>query len=285
MSFLIKNFFGFFRASRVPNLFVMAFVQALSAKFILSISINEIISKDFFALVLSTVMVAAAGYIINDYYDQKIDMINRPQKVIVGISLGRRFAIILHIILSILAVIIGWFLSPSIAVIHITSTFLLWYYSNSLRRLPLIGNLVIASLSGLILLIVGIFFEQTDSVIIVYAFFAFFISIIREMVKDIEDVKGEAAFGCKTIPVLWGIRVAKMVILVTSFIGVLLLGYFLIQMATSSVRFYFLGLTPVFIWFLYLLLKSDTQRHYRSLHTACNWIIFFGMISIFFLND
>ncbi len=229
-------------------------------------------------------MIAGAGYIINDYYDQKIDMINRPNKVVVGITLKRRMALIFHFFMNSFAIIIGVYIDPVIGLIHILSSFSLWYYSNSLRRLPFVGNLTIAALSGMVFLVVGIFFRQSESIVMVYALFAFIITLIREIIKDIEDVKGESAFGCSTIPVVWGIRGAKLIILIIGIVGSAFLGYFLLEMANFFIRLFFLGMMPLLIWFLIVLIRSDTQRQYYRLHIASNWIILLGMVSIVFIN-
>ncbi len=280
MDSLSRNIKGFLQATRIPNLLVMAAIQILSALFILNKEWSEILSIPFLILIMTTLMIAAAGYIINDYHDQKIDMINRPDKVVVGVTLKRRLALVSHALLSIAAIYLGFRIDPVIGLIHLFSSFSLWYYSNTLRRLPFIGNLVIATLSGLIILVVGIFYRETHTLIMIYSFFAFLISLIREIIKDIEDVKGEAAFGCSTIPVIWGIRGAKIVILLISISGSIYLGYFLLALANTNIRLFFLCITPLFIWFIWLLFKSDTKKQYRTLRYASNWIILLGMLSI-----
>lgn len=283
MPSLRRSFIGFLKVSRIPNLVVIACIQIITAHYILEKQVIDIIELPFIALVISTLMIAAAGYIINDYHDQKIDMINRPERVIVGISLKRRIALASHSILNLAAIYIGYLIDPLIFLIHIFSAFFLWYYSNALRRLPFVGNLTIASLTGLVILIVGIFYRASEPLLTVYAFFAFLISLIREIIKDIEDVKGEAAFGCSTIPVVWGIRGAKVVILLISIAGSAYLAYYLLSMANQFVRVFFVSLLPLFAWFIWVLLKADTQKQYSKLHTASNWIILLGIISILFI--
>ncbi len=212
---------GFLQASRIPNLFIIGSTQYLTLIF-LTYSFPRkkeiILSLDFFLMVVSTALISAGGYIINDYYDQKIDLINRPNKVVVGTKMRRRLAILSHLVLSLLGIGLGFHIDLKIGVIHVCSAFCLWYYSNFLRRLPLVGNLVISSLTSLTMLIVALFIQRSEILIYIYSAFAFAIVLIREVIKDMEDFKGDSAYGVQSIPVLWGIRSAKI------FIYIIILG-------------------------------------------------------------
>jgi 4-hydroxybenzoate polyprenyltransferase len=278
-----QNIGGFVSASRVPNQIIIAITQVSTALILLERTPEEVLSVRFILMIISTQMIAAAGYIINDYYDQKIDMVNRPDRVIVGVTLKRRFALLGHFILNIVATFIGFWIDPLIGLIHIFSGFMLWLYSNQLRRLPLIGNLTIATLSGLTFLIVSVFFRQQNNLVLIYALFAFTITLIREIIKDIEDVKGEAAFGCETLPVIWGVQGAKIGIYLSSAGGIFLLISFLLLTQKMELVYYFIFLAPVFLWFIWLLFRADTRQNFAVLHRLCNLIILSGIISIFLL--
>jgi 4-hydroxybenzoate polyprenyltransferase len=279
----LQNIGGFISASRVPNQLIIAFTQFVTGWVLLQRPFGALLDIRFFGLVLTTQMIAAGGYIINDYYDQKIDMINRPSRVIVGVTLKRRVALLAHLVLNLLAILIGFWIDPLIGLIHVFSSFVLWIYSNQLRRLPLIGNLSISTLSGLTFLIVSVYFRQESKLVMIYALFAFTITLIREIIKDIEDVKGEAAYGCETIPVVWGIPGAKIAIYLVSLGGVGLLTVFLYAVRDLGLIYYFIFLGPFFIWFVYLLFRADTKQHFATLHKACNLIILSGLFSIFIL--
>lgn len=285
MNPLFSNLTGFVQASRVPNLIIIAVTQVLVAYALLGREFTEILNVSFGGLIISTLMIAAAGYIINDYYDQKIDMINRPERVIVGVKLKRRLAMAAHTLLNFSAIFIGWKIDPVIGMIHIFSAFCLWIYSNQLRRMPFFGNLIIALLTGLTFVIVSIFYRETSNLVLIYAFFAFFVTFIREIIKDIEDVKGEAAFGCTTIPIIWGIRGAKILIYMLSLIGTVLLIYFLLNEANIYVIIYFALLSPVFLWFIISIVRADTQSNFRFLHQVSNWLIISGIFSMLFLHE
>lgn len=126
---------SFFKVTRFGNLVIIGFAQYFTS----ALLIDRQTIYDFRLLLLSTatVFIAAAGYIINDYYDVKIDYINKPDRVVIGKSITRRYAIMFHVVLSILGILIGLFLSWRIAAVNILSVFLLWFYSNNLKRLPL----------------------------------------------------------------------------------------------------------------------------------------------------
>jgi 4-hydroxybenzoate polyprenyltransferase len=280
---LLINIYGFLKASRIPNLLIIAATQSMVAVHLLNKSYEDVLSFHFFLFLGSTLLIAAAGYIINDYYDQKIDMVNRPDRVVVGVLLKRRLALASHFLLSIVGIALGFLLDKWVGIVHIISTVSLWTYSNHFRRQPFIGNLIIGAMTGLTVVIVAVYYRQYDALVLVYAFFAGTITLIREIIKDIEDVKGESAFGCKTIPVIWGIRGAKWVIYSTSLIGLFFLVAFLIRFSDSRLWMYFGILSPFYIWFIYKLISADKQKEYVFLHRFCNAIIFSGIVSIIFL--
>ncbi|MEQ8581117.1 MAG: geranylgeranylglycerol-phosphate geranylgeranyltransferase [Marinoscillum sp.] len=281
------DFVGFLIASRIPNLIVIGATQYLTAFFLVSDypnKLQQITGLGFFGMVVSTVMIAAGGYIINDYYDQKIDMINRPQKVVVGTMFRRRLAMLAHFLLTIGGIGLGFYLDIKIGVLHIVSSFFLWYYSNYLRRITLIGNVIIAMLTGLTLLIVTVYLERNEVLVYIYSLFAMAIILIREVLKDIEDVKGDATFGCQSIPVIFGIRGAKLFIYLVCLGSAGLLVSFLITTDIWLVRYYFLGLVPIFLWFIYRLVMADRQKEFNSLVRFTNLIILSGLVSMILIK-
>ncbi|MFY0687822.1 MAG: geranylgeranylglycerol-phosphate geranylgeranyltransferase [Cyclobacteriaceae bacterium] len=283
MKFFLRNTAGFILASRVPNLTIAIVVQILTAVFLLEQPIQSAYDLKFILLIISTIAIGAAGYIINDYYDQKIDMINRPSKVVVGVLFQRRLAMLSHLSLNVFAITIGFMLHPFVGSVHVFSVIALWYYSNYLRRLPIIGTLTISFLSSLVVLIVAVFYRELNQLVVIYALFAFLTTLIREMLKDIVDVKGEAAFGCTTVPVVWGIRAAKNLIFVVLLAGVLLLFYYLFAEANHAIKLYFLLVSPAFLWFTYRLQLADTQKQFVWLVNFCSVIIITGILSLLFL--
>lgn len=231
-------------------------------------------------MALSTMMIAAAGYMINDYYDIKIDLINKPERVVIGKSITRRYALFFHTALSVSGVGIGLLLSWQIAVINFLSAFLLWLYSNNLKRLPFIGNFSIGLLTAASIAVVNLLYPPFNSYILVYALFAMVMTLVREIIKDMEDSKGDNTFGCKTLPIVWGIRKTK-----TLLYALLLLFSILVLLVNQS----YLGL-PIyyFIFFLFAplgyllarLIRADTIRDFARLSSLCKLILVLGIVSM-----
>ena len=278
----VKRFVvSFLRLTRVWNLFILALAQYFTA--VMIIDRANVFDLHFFLLVVSTSFIAAAGYIINDYYDIKIDLINKPERVVIGKGITRRYAILYHTLLSFAGVAIGTFLNWKIGVLNLGAAFLLWWYSNSLKRQPLIGNMVVSLLTALAIVIVDALYKTGDPLLFIYAAFAFFITLIREIIKDMEDLKGDDTFGCKTLPIIWGMRKTKYFIygiLAVFSATVVFLDVFLVDLP----EYYFLLFLFVpLLTLLYTLIKADTKKDYTRLSTYCKIILLLGVFSMAFL--
>jgi 4-hydroxybenzoate polyprenyltransferase len=222
---------------------------------------------DFFLLSLSTVMIAAAGYIINDYFDVKVDRVNRPHKIIVGKFIKRRIAMAAHIVINTIAILIGAYLAYqldnwNLVLIQILSAGALWYYSTVFKKQVLVGNLLVALLAALVPFVAGLYelilqhagsdntvntllfrleeytpFEDVEYLLIqvlshtMYwvvgiSIFAFISTIVREIIKDIEDYEGDKKYLCNTLPVVYGKTKAKLVAQGISLVMIIMIGYF-----------------------------------------------------------
>jgi 4-hydroxybenzoate polyprenyltransferase len=266
------------KLTRFGNLLIIGFAQYCTAVFLIDYSTLH--DFRFFILSVSTLLIAAAGYVINDYYDVKIDYINKPERVIIGRQITRRYAILFHIGLSLSGLLLGIFVSWRVGFINFVSIFFLWLYSNSLKRLPFIGNFTVAILTGLSILIVDIYYQTHNTVIYIYACFAFFMTLIREIIKDMEDLKGDNSFGCKTLPIVWGIRKTKFVIY-----GVLIV-FCSAVVALDAVykilplRYYILLLFLPLVFFLIGLIRADMKKDFAFLSSFCKIIMLLGILSM-----
>ena len=267
---------------RGVNLVLVGFTQYLTAIFLISEQQSWesiFLNKGFFLLVSATVMITSAGYLINDYYDVKIDFINKPERVLVGKKLKRRWVIAGHTFLNLSAIAIGFYLSLKIGLIFLASAFLLWLYSNQLKRLPFVGNLAIALLTGMTLLLVAEYFNERTYVIACYAIFAAFITLIREILKDMEDMKGDERFGCKTLPIVFGIATTKKILYLISVTFAITV--FVLMSALSFYLPILLGIA--LLWLNYGIFKADTVRAFQKLSTYCKVIMLFGVISMIWI--
>ncbi|WP_026461780.1 geranylgeranylglycerol-phosphate geranylgeranyltransferase [Adhaeribacter aquaticus] len=274
-----------FNLIRFPNLLLIAFCQLLVQACLLQpdIIIWRIILNDrFYLLLLSTFCVAAAGYIINDYYDIKIDAINKPKRLVVGKTINRRQAMLAHLILSGIGIVVGLAINWKVGFINFFATMLLWGYSARLKKYFLVGNLTIALLSALMLLVVAANFNSINKSIWAYAIFAFLISLIREIIKDMEDVKGDASFDCRTLPIVLGIAKTKWVIypLMLAFFATVIMAilYRLVDLF-FTLHMVILVLLPG-MGLLYFLVKADRKKDFSFLSRYCKAIMLMGILSM-----
>jgi 4-hydroxybenzoate polyprenyltransferase len=266
------------KLTRFGNLVIIGLTQYATARFL--IDRGAVHDLHLLLLSLSTICIAAAGYIINDYYDVKIDYINKPDRVVIGKSIPRRYAILFHSILSGAGIVLGLFLSWRIGALNLISVFLLWLYSNNLKRLPFIGNLVVALLTGLSVWIVDLLFHTGSALILIYATFAFFMTLVREIIKDMEDLKGDNTFGCRTLPIVWGIRRTKFLIygiLLLFALSIIVIDQFYL---TLPIRYYLVFLFVPLLWLLYRLIRADTTRDFAWLSTFSKIIMLLGILSM-----
>lgn len=281
-SYRLKRFIiSFARLTRVWNLIIIALAQYLTAIFLIDPS--TVMDPRLFVLSTSTVLIAAAGYIINDYYDIKIDLVNKPERVVIGKSITRRYAILFHTLLSMAGVFLGLFLSWKIAAVNFASAAILWWYSNNLKRQPFIGNFVVALLTGIAIWLVDSLYKTGHMLIITYASFAFFITLIREIIKDMEDLKGDQTFGCQTLPIVWGIRKTKYfiyAIMAIFIVTVLLLNFYFDNL---PVQYFLFFLFVPLLWLLGRLIGADTRKDFAWLSSFCKIILLLGIFSMAFI--
>ena len=233
----LRSVTAFFRMIRWTNLVFIALTQSLfyfciliPSFFLANPQVENILNPgEFYLLSFSSVCIAAAGYIINDYFDLHIDRINKPDRVIVERIIKRRWAIIWHWILSGFGILIGFYLSWKIRNIFIgpsnlVCVALLWFYSTTFKKRLLLGNLLISFLTAWV---IGVLYlaefrihrfvdpvyhgalSRIYKFTVVYGSFAFVISLVREVVKDMEDMEGDLRYGCRTMPLVWGLNAAK----------------------------------------------------------------------------
>jgi len=240
MQRILNNpYFAFLKLVRIENLLMIAFTQYVLRYFVLRkilVQNGSALEMDhllFFLVVLSTVLIAAGGYIINDYFDVKTDLINHPDTVVVDRVIKRRWAIILHLTLTSIGLLLGVFVALKtgylrLFVFQLTAAMLLWFYSTDFKKKLLLGNILVALLSATVAFMPFVYemalMQKHDSsfmvdsqrmilsamkITVLFCVFAFITSLAREIIKDIEDYKGDKATGGLTMPVLWGIRTSK----------------------------------------------------------------------------
>ncbi|GIV36562.1 MAG: prenyltransferase [Cyclobacteriaceae bacterium] len=266
------------RLTRTLNLVILAGAQYAAAWFLLK---KQVLADwRLFVFSAASALVAAGGYVINDYYDVKIDLINNPNRVVVGKTVPRRAAILLHALLSGMGIMLGLIAGWPILLVNIGAVGLLWWYSAALKRLPFAGNLAVALLTGTAIASLNVLYHEHNTLVLVYALFAFFITLIREIIKDLEDLKGDETYGCKTLPVIWGIRKTKRLVIVL--IGTLVAAVTISNFLYHKLPFIYLVmllLVPL-AWLTARLLAADTKKDFTWLSSFCKVIILLGILSM-----
>lgn len=258
-------------------------------------------------LVLSTVLIAAAGYVINSIFDQETDLINKPNDVVVGKSVSETAAYNTYVTLNITGVAIGFYLSnvimrPGFATIFILIAACLYFYATTLKQIMILGNIIVALLLSFSIIIIGIFdiFPATDaenrtqmasmfSILIDYAVFAFIINFIREIIRDIEDVNGDYNQGINTLPIAIGTNRTAKVVFALSIIPVVFLliyinNYFVAFNLYFATIYTFVFVLAPLIYFTAKIVTAKTKKEFHHLSSILKWIIFFGILSILIIN-
>jgi len=301
--------FDILRLIRLPNLLIVAATQYFMRYFIIEpmLAVNnfnlQLDAINFNILVLATVLITAGGYVINDYFDTKTDFFNRPERVIVGKSIKRRTAIIMHVTLNILGIFLGLYLSYKIGywelgIIFMMVSGILWFYSTTYKRQLVVGNLIVALLTAFVPFIVviyeippliseyreilreyGVGFSYIFAWIGGFSLFAFMLTLVREIVKDIEDFEGDKAFGRNTIPVVIGTANTKYII--TALILITLASLSLVYMTflkdIYSLFYLFFTIIIPLLHVIYGTWKADGQKQYHRLSTILKAIMVLGV--------
>lgn len=288
---------------RWKNLLMIALVQVL-IKYALFEPFNIDITLDGFGfslLVISTLCIAAAGNIINDIYDIDTDLINKPNKVIISKSISEPKAFNLFLLLTILGVCIGFYLSNLInktgfSAIFIFSSALLYVYSTSLKQTILIGNIIVSVLIAMSIIIVGLFDllpaitpenQHTQltmfKILLNYALFAFMINLMREIIKDIEDIKGDTKAVMRTLPIVTGKNRTTKVLFGLSFIPLIAVVYYVVTYLFNyqiAVGYFLLFIIAPLLYFTIKIFSAKTTKELHHLSNVLKLIMLFGVLSL-----
>ncbi len=308
---------SFFRLVRWPNLVFIALTQLLFYYCIIQPCLPGVYASldkkltlpVFIVLIVASVFIAAAGYIINDYFDINIDQVNKPGKMVVEKEIKRRTAILMHLFITIVGLLLSLYVSLKTTLIivfaNVGCALLLWFYSTTFKKKLLSGNIIISLLTAWVIIV--LFFavntvylnplSQHPEIIdamnsifkyaVLYAGFAFIISLVREVIKDIEDIDGDTKYGCKTMPIVWGIPAAKVfagVWLVVLAGAITILLVYMLQKAWWLSSGYCLVLVLALLSVLRQLYKAQNTGQYHAVSSNIKWVMFAGILSMLMLK-
>jgi len=306
---------SFLKLIRFQNLLIIAATQYLMRLCIIKpfLRLNgfhlQLDDFHFFLLVLTTILIAAGGYVINDYFDIRADRINKPDRVIIGTVISRRLAIAIHTILNFIGIGTGLYLSwhigvPALSLIFMLCTGALWFYSTTYKKQLLIGNLVVSLMIAGVPFLVAMYeipllnkaygdimlqnhvnFNYIFLWIAGFAVFAFITNLIREIIKDAEDFEGDLAYGMNTIPVSMGIKWTKIIIgflICVSIVMLTLVMRFIVLSAEepdllTSVYFIFFLIIPLSI-LLYMVMAAGSKKDYHTASIMLKIIMLSGIM-------
>jgi 4-hydroxybenzoate polyprenyltransferase len=313
--FLMKLTAAFLKLIRWPNLLFICLTQLLfyycfvyppySHQF--ADYKNVLTPGLFYLLALASLLIAAAGYIINDYFDLNIDRINKPGEQVIGTVIRRRWAIIWHMLFSSLGVFLSFYISFRtgnllIGSLNLLAVVLLWFYSTTFKKQLLIGNITISLLTAWVILVLYfsevrfylvfsainnqhlLYIRQLFKIAILYGAFAFIISLIREVIKDMEDMYGDEKYGCQTMPIIWGIPASK--VFVATWLVVLIGALIIIQVYVMQLQWWWFAAYSILLIIAPLLnilrklFSSFNPPDYHRLSSLLKMVMFTGILSM-----
>ncbi|MBD0402665.1 geranylgeranylglycerol-phosphate geranylgeranyltransferase [Flammeovirga sp. EKP202] len=279
----LKDFLSLIRAN---NLLIILYTQWMGRIFLVGPSADwRYLLQDvsFWLLTLSTLLIAASGYIINDYYDIKIDAVNRPNKQVIGKLMRRRVAIFTHTVFNLIGIVIGFSLSLEVGIVCFIASFWLWLYSNELKRRAFIGNVSVAAITALSIFLINIYFAEHNRAVYEFGIFSFFVSLIREIIKDLEDKEGDVKFGCRTLPIIWGDQKTKKLIYLLFALFIAISFVIVMEMEEPYIQYYFCILSLPAFMMIYKLIKAVSSKDYGKISSFIKYYMVAGILGMFFI--
>lgn len=276
-----------FSVVRGYNILIIVLAQYLSSIYILAHNkpLGEVVfDLNLLMLVLASAAAIAAGYIINNFYDSEKDLINRPQKSMLDRLVSQNTKLVFYFVLNFVAAIMASYVSFRAVIFFSLYIFGIWFYSHKLKKMPAIGNLTSAILTITPFFAVFIYYKNFEPVIFVHAMFLFLIITMRELTKDLENIKGDLVLNYRTIPIVYGEKTSKTMLTLLATLT-LIPAYLLIFSFNIGKMNYFFFLSVVLLAiFLLLLWKSNSKSQYLILHNILKFIIVAGVFSIMLID-
>ena len=284
---VLLKFFSMFSVVRGYNILVIVIAQYLASIYILANnkSLKEVVlDLNLLVLVLASAATIAGGYIINNFYDSEKDLINRPNKSMLDRLVSQNTKLSFYFVLNFVAVILASYVSFKAVIFFSVYIFAIWFYSHKLKKQPIIGNLTSAILTITPFFAILMYYKNFDTVIFVHALFLFLIISMRELTKDLENIKGDLALNYKTIPIVYGEKTSKVMLTVLSAITLIPIYLLLNKYEIGYMYIYFYLCVMLLLVFLLLLWKSNSKTHYLWLHNILKFIIVAGVFCILLID-
>ncbi len=284
---LVLKIVSLFSVVRGYNIPIIALAQYLSAIFILATekrALEVLLDFNLFILVVASSLTIASGYIINSFYDSKKDLINRPNKSHLDRLVSQKTKLQVYFGINFFVALIALFVSGRAFIFFSVYIFLIWFYSHKIKKYPLIGNLMAAFLAVLPFFGILLYYKNFYEVIFFHASFLFILLLVREMIKDLENIKGDLANDYQTIPIVRGELVSKRIITFLLLLSIIPV-YFLINIFdVGYMDIYFYICFIILIFFGIRLWKSTTKEEFLQLHNTLKFLIVAGVFCIVLID-
>jgi 4-hydroxybenzoate polyprenyltransferase len=280
---VLTKIFSFFSVIRGYNIWVVALAQYLSAIFILAPekrALDIFLDWRLFLIVVASTLTIASGYIINNFYDAKKDLINRPKKAMIDRLVSQETKLKVYFGINFIVAFLMFFISWRAMLFFSAYIFLIWFYSHKLKKMFLIGNITAAVLAILPFFGILMYYKNFYEVIFAHATFLYLLILIRELIKDLENIEGDLIADYKTIPVVFGEKKAKSIITILTILTLIPV-YFLVEIYNVGYMdiYFYLSLIAL-LFFMMLLWKATTKTEYLKLHFLLKFIIVSGVFCI-----
>ena len=270
------------------NIAIIVLAQYLSAIFILAPekkrALDIILDFNLFIIVIVSSLTIASGYIINNFYDSEKDLINRPNKSQLDRLVSQKTKLKVYFTVNFIVFLLAFFVSFRAVIFFSTYIFLIWFYSHKLKKMSVIGNLTAAFLAVLPFFAILLYYKNIYPEIFAHATFLFLLLLIREMIKDLENIKGDISNDYQTIPVMFGESFSKKIITLLTVLTIVPI-YFLVEIfEVGYMDIYFYLSLIVLIFFLQKLWKSNSKPDYLKLHNILKFLVVSGVFCIILIN-
>jgi 4-hydroxybenzoate polyprenyltransferase len=284
---LLLKIVSMFSVIRGYNIPIIALAQYLSAIFILAPekrALNVLLDFNLFIIVIVSSLTIASGYIINNFYDSEKDLINRPNKSQLDRLVSQKTKLKVYFTVNFIVFLLSFFVSFRAVLFFSTYIFLIWFYSHKLKKMSVVGNMTAAFLAVLPFFAILLYYKNTYPQIFAHANFLFLLLIIREIIKDLENIKGDIANDYQTIPVMFGESTAKKIITFLTVLTIIPI-YFLVEIfEVGYMDIYFYVSLIILIFFLQKLWKSNSKPDYLKLHNMLKFLVVSGVFCIVLID-
>lgn len=284
---ILLKFFSMFSVVRGYNILVVVVAQYVTSIYIFAHGkpIRQVVfDVNLLMLVFASAATIAGGYIINNFYDSEKDLINRPQKSMIDRLVSQNTKLSFYFVLNFMAVVMASYVSFNAVIFFSAYIFGIWFYSHKLKKLPFIGNITSATLTITPFFIIFIYYKNFEPVIFVHAMFLFLIISMRELTKDLENIKGDLALDYKTIPIVYGEKVSKTMLTILSCLTLIPAYLLLFRFEVGRMNLFFYFSVVLLLVFMLMVWKSNTKIHYLILHNILKFIILSGVFSILLID-